>query len=119
MTVALRLARARQVLKRTSFDTTAQIMRKTTVADGMGGQVDTYVSTGTYPCTLNRYMIRPLEREQTPLIYSRSDWEILFEVTTDVQQTDRIVCNGRTFEVLGRGVASFDVAHHVLCLEIL
>lgn len=102
-----------------SFTTTATIQRKSIVSDGAGGQVDTYTNLGPYECSFSKFLVRPAEREKSEMIQAFSDWEFRFARSVTVQPTDRIVCEGRTFEVVGQGIASYDSANHVLTIEIV
>ena len=94
-------------------------MRKAHVSDGAGGQTDTYVLFATVPCSFSNFPVRPAEREQSPSIYAFHDYEFRFLRSVTIQQTDRIICEGRTFEVVGQGIASYDLANHVLTVEII
>ncbi len=102
-----------------SFTTSATVSRKSKISDGAGGQVDTYTDYATYPCTFRRATFRASEREQAPSIYSFKDYEFWFDRSVVIQQTDRLECEGREFEVIGQGNASYDLANHVLTVEIV
>lgn len=110
-----RLRRARQV----TFNTEAIVMRKSYVSDGGGGQIDTYTIVGTYPCTFAPAQVRPLEREREPGLQAFIEWRFVFAYGTVIRQTDRLLVGSRTFEVVGQGVSSYDIANNVSCLEIL
>lgn len=112
------LAKPRQVITRT-FDTTATIVRKASVSDGEGGTTDTFAAIYTdVPCSLMRSGVRPQEREAAALVEGIMLWVVTFAYGTDVLRTDRIICMGRTFEVIGAGSGSYELAHRVTCLEI-
>lgn len=113
------LNRGRDILNALTRTNTATIMRKSHVSDGFGGQTDTYASVGTFACSLVKYPVRPLEREGSQQIQSYTDWRFNFDRDVEVLQTDRIVCQGRTFEVLGRGVGTFEMSNRVITVEVL
>ncbi len=102
-----------------SFTTFATVKRKAHVSDGGGGQTDTYATFATYPCSFKKSAVRAAEREQTPSIYTYKDYEFWFDRSVVIEQTDRLECEGREFEVLGQGLSSYDLANHVLAVEIL
>jgi hypothetical protein len=108
----------RRVITRT-FNTYATILRKASVSDGEGGTTDTFAETYlNVPCSLTRSSVRPQEREAAALVEGIQLWVITFAYGTDVLRTDRILCDGRQFEVLGAGSGSYELAHRVTCLEI-
>jgi hypothetical protein len=109
------LRRDRQAI----FDKTATILRKSIVPDGMGGQTDTYTSAGTYPCSFSKFMVRPAERESGPLVREEMHWVFVFPFDAVIDPTDRIQVDGRTFEVVGQGVGSYDLSNRVIALEII
>lgn len=98
---------------------TATLYRKGQVADDFGGFVDTYSAVGTYSCSYAPHQITPMERETTRGIETISMWRFQFPNGTDVRSTDRIVVDGRTFEVVSAGSGSIKVAVRVICQEIL
>lgn len=102
------------------FSATAIVLHKVTVEDSQGGTVDTYPTEGatSYPCSFARYNITPVEREAQPRIQSIGTWQFLFAVDADIRDTDRLVVGSRTFEVVGAGVGSADLAQRVICMEI-
>lgn len=101
-----------------TLNTTATIMRKTSVSDGEGGTTDSYVVEHTYTCLFARSAVRPQEREATAIVEGIQQWTFIFESGTDILRTDRIVCQGRTFEVVGSGSGSHELGHLVICVEI-
>jgi len=100
------------------FTSTATVMRKTTVADTQGGQRDTYVSAGTYPCHFAKSQIRPREVEFTVRIQDVTYWAFHFPSGTNVLPTDRLVTGGRTFEVVGHGEGSRGLLLELIAQEI-
>jgi hypothetical protein len=98
---------------------TAEVFRKSKVSDGAGGQVDSYASVGTYECLFEVYPVRPVEREREPVIQAITTWQFIFKRDVVVSETDRIVTDGRTFEVVGHTTGTNSMVNHVICLEIL
>jgi head-tail adaptor len=112
------LARPRAVIQRT-FNTTADIVRLVQVRDSQGGHHNTYTVVASYPCSFSRYPVRPVEREAQPRVQAITQWQFVFAWDTEITSTDRIVCDGRTFEVIDAGIGSGDLARRVICLEIV
>lgn len=112
------LARPRAVIQRT-FNTVATITRKATVSDGRGGTTDAYPTETTLRCSFARSQAGTREREAASAVESLSEWTFVFAYDADIRTTDRIVCEGRTFEVVGAGIGSYDLANRVTCMEIL
>lgn len=112
------LAPARRVIGHT-FDTTAAVMRKASVADSSGGSIDTYTLFATYPCTLSIFPIRPREVEYSERIQAIRTWQFAFPFDADVQPTDRLVTNSRTFEVSGSGHDSLNIVLLIVAQEII
>lgn len=118
MALPRNLAKAKQVIQRT-FNTTAQVVRKTKVADNMGGFTDTYAVVATLPCQFYKQGITPVERENATQVLSVSVWVFVFASGSDVRPTDRLVSDGRTFEVVSSATGSLDLACRVTAMEIL
>lgn len=108
----------RMVTVERSFTASATIMRLGPVIDSQGAQYDDYDEAGTYPCTFARYPSRPLERENQPRIQAVAYWVFVFQRAVDVRATDRIVVDGRTFEVVNPELGSADTVRRVVCMEI-
>lgn len=102
-----------------TFNTTADILRRVQVSDGMGGQTDTYGVVATLPCTFARGGAMPRERENTYTVQVISTWVFVFAARTDIRTTDRIVCQGRLFEVVSGGYGSYEIATRPVCIEIV
>jgi hypothetical protein len=101
----------------------AAIYRTSSVSDGAGGQVDAWglvSGQDRLPCRYTRSQ-EPSETE-TPLgIRSVSRWIFAFSTTLapqEIRASDRIVVDGRTFEVEGVGGGSVEVARRVTAVEI-
>lgn len=101
------------------LNTTATVLRKSQVSDSSGGFADTYTAVATYPCTMVLFPIRPREVEASERIQNIRYWQFLFPYTADVQPTDRLVSDSRTFEVDGTGHDSYNVDLIVTALEIV
>lgn len=101
------------------LNTTASVLRKSQVRDSSGGFTDSYTAVATYPCTMVLFPIRPREVEAAERIQSIRYWQFLFPYTADVQETDRLLSGGRTFEVTGSGHDSYNVDLIVTAQEIL
>ena len=109
--------RAKTVIAAT-LNTTADVYRKGTTPDNMGGATDTYTKVATEPCSFSRYQITPIERENTVTLIGVSTWLFVFRYGTVIRTSDRLVCNGRTFEVVASATGSLEIATRVLCMEI-
>lgn len=119
MSIPRALGRVRQVVSKI-FDTTAAVMRKSSVDDSSGGQVDTYVLFKTYPCALQIYPVRSVERESAERIHSIVHWQFVFPFDADIRPTDRLVTpDDRTFEVSGSGKDSFNIYLLITTQEII
>jgi hypothetical protein len=104
-----------------TFTATAMVLHRVSVEDSQGGTVDSYPTGGaqTYPCSYGRTgQVRPVERENQPLVQLVADWTFVFSLEADIRPTDQLVANGRRFDVVDAGVGSLDVLRRVLCLEI-
>jgi hypothetical protein len=117
MAIPRSVARATQVLELT-FNASAAIWRKTQNPDTTGGFTDTYAEVATYPCSYSRFEIRPTERETTISVESVMLWTFVFPLGSDIRNTDRIISNGRTFEVVSSASGSLELAKRVVCTEI-
>lgn len=117
-TIPRSLARPRAVIQKT-FNTTATITRKAMVSDGKGGTTDTYSTVDTLPCNFVKSQVRQYEREAASSVQGLGEWQFVFAYDAEIEQTDRIICQGRTFEVVGQGLGSYELANRVTCMEIL
>lgn len=118
MSVPRALARARSAIERITLDTPAVIYRRTQVPDATGGFTDTFTASFTVNCSFAAQGITPQEREGTFTVQAITVWRFVFPAGTDVRQTDRIICQGRTFEVTSSASGSVEVAKRVICTEI-
>ena len=111
-------ARLRAALART-FTVTADVSRKTQVADTTGGFTDTYAVVATLPCSFSRSQITPIERENAVTVRAISFWNFVFPAESDIQPTDRLIVGDRTFEVVSSATGSIELATRVICQEIV
>lgn len=76
------------------------IQTRTTVSDGQGGQTQTHAATGTALCHLSPDTTRGGE----PIIAGReaemTAWILTCAGTVTLNETDRVVVSGQTYEVL-------------------
>lgn len=103
----------------TSFNATATVYRKASVADTSGGSTDSYGAVATYPCSFGAYPVRPREVEAAERIRLIAHWSFVFPSSATVLATDRLTVGTRTFEVVSSGIGSEDVVLKVICTEIL
>lgn len=118
MVVPRAISRAQAMIVRMTLDTDATIYRKTQVADSTGGFTDTFAAVVTVKCSFAPSGITPQEREGTFTVQTVTVWRFVFPAGTDVRQTDRIISQGRTFEVTSSASGSLSVAKRVICTEI-
>ncbi len=103
-----------------TFLATCEVLRKSRVSDGAGGQVDTYASVATVACNFERSMVRVREAEYAERIENLAYWDFHFVPgSVDPQPTDRLRVGTRTFEVIGRGLGSSTVVLVIVTMEIL
>lgn len=108
-----------QALLATTFNTTATIQRVSRVPDTTGGTSDSYATILTLPCQFYRQGTTPRERENTTQVVVTVLWTFVFPYGTMLQNTDRITCNGRQFEVVSAATGSFELAARVLAMELV
>ncbi len=101
-----------------TFNVTASIQRKTLTPDRSGGFNEEWATVHRYPCSFVAYPIRPAERESDVRVQSITTWLFHFAAGADVQTTDRIVVDTRTFEVSGSGEGSRSLTLQVIAEEI-
>jgi len=102
-----------------TFNAEAVIMRKTTVPDNTGGTTDTFAQLpGKFPCQYYRQGTTPRERENAVQVEVQVLWIFVFEYGTRLLNTDVIVADGRSFQVVSGATGSGDLAARVLALEL-
>lgn len=81
----------------------AVIWRRTSVTDPGGGTADTYGAVGTYPCQFTTQAGRGRSAESDlpgpGVIQISQNYIFLFAYDVDLKLVDRIVCDGKTFEI--------------------
>jgi hypothetical protein len=108
-----------QAMVASTLTTTADVLRPSTVDDTSGGQVRTMATVATdVPCRFSRVQVTPRETETTRGVRLIVYWRFTFAAGTDIRPTDRILTNGRTFEVVSGGEGNPSAACVAICLEI-
>lgn len=102
-----------------TFDTRANVQRKTLTADRSGGFNEVWATVHNYPCSFIAYPIRPVERESDVRIQAITTWLFHFPSGSDVLTTDRLIVGTRTFEVSGSGEGSKSLTLQVIAQEIV
>ena len=98
---------------------TAVISRATVAADGMGGQTQTWAPVATVASRLSPSGgTRQTEGLTGGRSTADSDWIITLPQGTDVRQADRIVTDGRTFEVENIADRDWELVRRVGCSEV-
>lgn len=93
---------AMRAIENSAMTTTAVIHRNTPVADGMGGFSDAWGAVGTVLCDLWPINQRG-DREGVAVggqPISKANWFITVPHDTTITAKDRVVADGRTFEVV-------------------
>lgn len=98
---------------------TCTIRRHTAVSDGRGGQIQTWVVVGTYPCRLAPAKTQPSNGVAADKAQTVTIWTITLPAETDVRNTDQINIGQRVFEVDIVNAHSFEIARQVKATEIL
>lgn len=88
------------------------------IPDGMGSGSTTWTAAATAPCRVRPSGLSGDERAVAGGISAFSYWRITFPAGTDVQETDRIQALGKTYEVIGSGVSSYEITRIVNCVEV-
>ena len=98
---------------------TATISRATVAPDGMGGQTQTWATVATVASRLSPSggggQTEGLTGGRST---ADSDWIITLPQGTDVRQADRIVTDGRTFEVENIADRDWELVRRVGCREV-
>lgn len=97
---------------------TAVISRKTLTADGMGGFTETWAASGTVTCRVWPARESGAESLIADRITESDAWVITVPYATDVAAEDRVVADGRTFEVVTAIAHTWETARRVVCVEI-
>lgn len=96
----------------------ASIRRPVVANDGIGGTSRTWSVVGTVKCRMavNAAGDSAVLAGQ---IVERAPWRVTFPALTDIRNTDRLVINGKTLEVVGvAGPSTYETARVVVCTEV-
>lgn len=110
------LAQLRGIQEEAMRDT-GMISRKS-VANNAGVRTPTFANVGTSKCRARPVRYSPQVRELAEKVGRVIDQEILFPVGTDVKEGDQVQINGRTFDVVGIPLSSFETARLCYCVEV-
>lgn len=100
---------------------TCTIRRPTSASDSMGGQTITWADHATgVPVRVSPVALVAGEQLVGDRLSGRKVWLLTFGHDQDVALTDRIVFDGRTFEVVAiDGERSWQLSLRVHCVEVL
>ena len=97
---------------------TAVISRKTLTADGMGGFTETWAAAGTVTCRVWPASESGAESLIADRITESDAWVITVPYATDITAKDRVVADGRTFEVVTAIAHTWETARRVVAVEV-
>lgn len=97
---------------------TAVISRRTLAADGMGGFTESWAAVGTVTCRVGPASESGAERMIADRITETDAWVLTLPAETSVLAKDRIVAEGRTFEVVNAIAHSWETARRVVAIEV-
>src|SRR5436853_652197 len=97
----------------------ATILRQT-AASTAGGHSETYAQIGTSPCRLTASVLSGgTEQMGAGQLVATMAYTMTVPAGTDIRDSDRIVCQGTTFEVLaGKRAASWDLSDSYTLVEV-
>ncbi len=99
--------------------TPCQILRKSSVSDGMGGLTDTWVTLASVTCRIAPVLSRNQEVVDELRIEILSRWFIALPAGQDIDVKDRIVAGGITYEVMSFDApVTFELERIVTCEEV-
>lgn len=90
---------AMRQLQQSAMPDTATVQRATTSTNDIGEALQTWANVGTYNCRVARTGVRPQETEASGALAVEDEWVITFPHDADVQEGDRVVVGGSTFDV--------------------
>ncbi|NPV85988.1 MAG: head-tail adaptor protein [Anaerolineae bacterium] len=96
------------------------LMSGSAVTDDTGGRIVTYVSSGSVMGRLSWSGFHPVEKVAAERLGISVPYVVTLPAGTEVNESQRIVINGRTFEV--KAVlcgGEWETARRVLCAEVL
>lgn len=79
---------------------TVQVQRASRVPDGYGGETLTWTTVATVSGLRTTTGLRPAEQVLAERLSTNATWVMLLPAATDVRVDDRLVANGRTFQVV-------------------
>lgn len=94
------------------------ISRKTLVSDGMGGFTETWAASGTVSCRVWPATESGAESLIADRITESDAWVITVPYNTDITAKDRVVADGRTFEVISAIAHTWETARRVVAVEV-
>ena len=110
------LDKMRSEQRKTMLDT-ATIGRRILASDGAGGTTETFTQEESV-CRIAASSNQPDYQMFGGVVNEAQLWRITFPALTDVRKTDQVMCNGRTFEVVGvMAPATFETARVTICVE--
>lgn len=99
---------------------TCSIEVKTIFDDGQGGQVEDYETSATnVPCRVKADNIRVAEIIAQEGVRLQQTYTVTFAYNRTVSNTDRIVWNGKTLEVITTLPNSWQLHMRVSCVEVV
>jgi hypothetical protein len=113
------LAQAQTVVAST-LSALATIQRPVMTNDNSGGWLRTMVTVATdVPCRYSRVNVTPREVETEISVKAMTYWSFTFAAGSDVRSIDRILADGRTFEVVSGRSGSPSVSTRVIAQEMV
>lgn len=100
-------------LAQQDMNSTAEVMRTTTVANAEGGQTETEVLVATVPCRLAAQSSSSAigqERPEGGRVVAVTLWTCYLPIGTDVRPQDVLMVNGVRYEVTDDSAAATDSA---------
>jgi SPP1 family predicted phage head-tail adaptor len=97
---------------------TCVISRKTLIADGMGGYTETWAAAGTVSGRVWPASESGAESLIADRITESDAWVITVPYATDITAKDRVVADGRTFEVVSAIAHTWETARRVVATEV-
>jgi len=104
----------------------AQVVRKSAAADGLGGFSDSWANQGAaVSCRLKLLRGQPIEGMIAQRAGGRQIWDLVLPANTDVTMADRVVVTltfstpaSKTLEVISVQNGSWEVTRRCFCVEV-
>lgn len=101
----------------------AEVQRATALSDGLGGQTIVWITVTTLPCRLSLPTsgtpgITMLGQMLGERIANRVVFVASFLASSDVRAGDRIIVDGRNYEVLSVINGSWEIARRAIVVEV-